>query len=207
MKTDTFLSKRYHFTLGAALGMLLLATSLNAQQKTCCKPLFQKEDLLPGYNASSRIELQNCPDFFTTGSFIYWQPLQENMQLGVVSDNTNALDLINGYELPLGSEFKPGFKIGLGMNFHHDKWLSNIEYTWFYAHERASISLDPSNTAKAFYPAWQIPDFLNPQYSSASESWKLHMNLLDWDLAREYYVGTELCFRTFFGLRDLATFF
>ncbi|MBI2743582.1 MAG: hypothetical protein HYX48_06670 [Chlamydiales bacterium] len=153
-----------------------------------------------GYNSPCRISVDRPYDFFLSGSFIYWQPIQENMQLGVVS-KTSSQDLVNGHEIDLDFDYKPGFKVGLGMNFSRDNWDTFIEYTWFRATEHVRKKLNPNNTQTTLLPAWQIPDFLNPKYSSGSEKWKLRMDLIDWDLAKSYKIGTKLCLRPFFGVR------
>ncbi len=186
----------------------LLATSFVAGQETQDTlqeqtiPVTEEEmTMMAGYNASCRIEVQNPYDFFASVSFTYWQPIQENMELGVVNDSSNALDLVNGDEIDLDHKYKPGFKIAIGMNLDYDKWDTVIAYTWFRGTEKAKVSLNPNDPLIALLPAWQIPDFLNPQYDSGSEEWKLEMDLIDWDLRRKYHVGQELCFHYFIGLR------
>ncbi len=184
---------------GMGIASFLFPSLLLAEQSMASdKP---KNELMPGYNASCRTAVDRKCDLFIDASFIYWQPIQDNMQLGVVSNNSAALDLVHGHEVLLSGNFRPGFQVGLGMNFDYDQWDSYLEYTWYEAKEKAHVSLDPASTTKFLLPAWQIPDFLNPQYSSGSEKWKLTMNLLDWDLARGYNVGTKLCFHPFIGFR------
>ena len=155
-----------------------------------------QDEMMAGYNASCRIAVDRPYDFFISGSFTYWQPTQENMQLGVVSEATNE-DLVHGKAADLDFDYKPGFKVGLGMNFGYDQWDSYMEYTWFRGTDHVNKNLNETN----LLPAWQIPDFLNPHYASGSEKWKLTMDLVDWDLGRSYFVGKKLCFRPFVGLR------
>lgn len=161
----------------------------------------QPQQLLIGYNAPSGVELCQAFDVFASVGFLFWQPIQENMQLGVVSDNSAILDLVNGYEVPIGSSFRPGFQLGLGMNFDYDNWDSSLEYTWFISKQHTTTSVDANNPSLAIFPAWQIPAITNPQYSAATETWKLWMNLLDWDLGRASSVGKQLSLRPFFGMR------
>ncbi len=156
----------------------------------------------PGYNASSRYETCDSYDFYFTGSFIYWQPIQENMELGLVSDNSADLDLVNGKMVDLDFKFKPGFKVGVGLVFDYDNWDTYLQYTWFRGTHDITSSLDQANDNLTLWPAWQIvPGVLQPRYKQGKESWKLRMDIIDWDLARSYYVGTKLTFRPFFGLR------
>jgi hypothetical protein len=156
-----------------------------------------------GYNAPCRIKVDRSYDFFVSGSFIYWQPIQENMKLGVVSNSAaNPNDIINGYEADLSFKYKPGFKVGIGMDFDYDSWDTFIEYTWFHGTEKREVNLDPNDITIGLLPAWQVPNFLAPQYNFGSEEWKLKMDLLDWDLGRSYSVGKQLCIHPFIGLRS-----
>lgn len=144
-------------------------------------------------------------DFFTTASFIFWQPSQENMQLGVVSNNSAPLDLVNGYVANISSTFQPGFKVGFGMNYYNrEDWDTFIEYTWFQSKESVQVCLDPNNIFLALLPAWQIPLFLNPQYDSGFEVWNLSMNLIDWDFGRGCNIGGRHSVRPFIGIRGAS---
>ena len=182
----------------------LIAASFIAGKETkieMSKSNENKDQMAPGYNASYRINVQRPSDFFITGSFTYWQPIQENMELGVVSNTSHPLDLVHGKQVNLDFDYKPGFKVGIGMNFDYDKWDTFIEYTWFRGTEHVHKNINPNNLKVALLPAWQIPDFLDPKYNLGSEKWKLSMDLIDWDLARGYNVGTQLYFRPFIGVR------
>ncbi|MBI3237146.1 MAG: hypothetical protein HYZ48_05565 [Chlamydiales bacterium] len=155
----------------------------------------------PGYDASCRICIERPYDFFLSASFTYWRPSQENMALGAVSNTESLLDLVNGKVVELDFDYKPGFQIGAGMNFDHDSWDTFIQYTWFRGTEHVQRNLNPDNLEVVLLPAWQSPSFLNPAYHFGLEKWDLNIDLLDWDLARSYHVGNDLCFRSFLGLR------
>ncbi len=201
-----------HFITSAkfSLPAFLLAVSLLVGQETQSmhpekemgmSTSMRERKMVGCYNSSCRINLGNPCNVFVSGSFIYWQPIQENMELGVVSNTTDDLDLVNGDDVDLHFRYKPGFKVGLGLNFDYDHWDTFVEYTWFRATEHVEKNLDCNNPDIALLPAWQIPNFLNPQYTSGSEKWRLRMDLVNWDLARSYFVGKHLCFRPFIGLR------
>lgn len=153
----------------------------------------------PGYNSSSRIEIERNWDIFTEAGFIYWEASQSNMDLGVVSNQSNPLYSLNGNIVHLGFQYEPGFKVGLGLNLDHDKWDISLQYTWFRSHVHTKTSLDPGGN-KILYPSWIVPDVLIAFYDG-EESWTLNMDLADLDLARHYFVGTSLSFRPFFGAR------
>lgn len=159
----------------------------------CC-PAVEKIKLTCAYNAPARIEVRGCWDLYASASFTYWQALQDNMEYAIVSDETATA--FDGTVQNLGFDFEPGFKVALGMNFDHDNWDTRVEYTWF----RGNTSSSTTATAdQLIYPMSTFPD--NATYSASSERWKLHMDLLDWELGRSYYVGKKLTFRPFLALR------
>ena len=140
-------------------------------------------------------------DFFVSGSFIYWQPIQSNMKLGVVSNSSDPSYLVNGYEAELNFGFKPGFKVGLGMDCNYDNWDTFAEYTWFRGTDRTQVDLNPSDGVVYLLPAFTIPSVVNPRYTFGSEKWRLNLNIIDWDLRKSCSVGATLFLRPFVGLR------
>ncbi len=117
----------------SATTIFLLGTTYSAAQNTACmaSPCCMQDHMLPGYNASCRIEVEKCTDVFIIGRFTYWKPIQEQMTLGIVSNNSQTLDLVNGKEVDLNFKYKPGFKVGIGVNFDYDEWETLLQYTWF----------------------------------------------------------------------------
>jgi hypothetical protein len=186
-----------------ALVTSLLATSVafGKTKKETPKKQPQPKQQMVAAETPCRTHIKEGHDVFVTASFTYWQPTQENMKLGVVSNSEAPLDIVNGKEIDLNFKYKPGFKVGIGSNFCYGKWDTILQYTWFRGTEKVSKSLDLSNNNINLFPAWQIPNFLNPEYKYGSEKWKLRMDLIDWDLGRSFSAGTKLCLRPFVGLR------
>ncbi len=163
-----------------------------------------QNQMMAGYNAPSRIDVRGSWDIFASASFTYWQAIQDNMELGVVADVVNpefpSNGNIDGSVVNLNFNYKPGFKVALGMNFDHDNWDSLIEYTWFRGSHKTHTSLDRATApSTVLFPLVGHPSL--SAYYSGSQKWKIHMDLLDWELARSYYVGTKLSFRPFFAAR------
>jgi len=202
---------------------LLAATSVFAQDSnnaqapaTKCRPQKSYEQgheltasqMMAAYNAPARIDVRGAWDFYATGSFIYWQPTQENMELGIaVPNGTIALVSTTATQNPgsvvnMNFNYKPGFKVGLGMNFDYDNWDGYAEYTWF--HGTNSQSSNTQGDTGAIWLFGYSPSVLNSGNfvaNAVSESWKLKMDFADVQLARSYYVGTKLSFRPFVGAR------
>lgn len=200
---------------------LLVATSAfaqdNAQNSQKCKPQPQKcgvscddqyPQLVAAYNAPARVDVRSCWDFYVTGTFIYWQPIQENMELAVSTNLSSATPLIptngttnQGSVVNLSTSYEPGFKVGLGMNYDYDSWDTYAEYTWFHNTNSSSVAV---TTPGALFPMRNHPRILveeSPVFTDISGSWGLKMDFADLSLARAYWVGTRLSFRPFVGAR------
>ncbi len=165
-----------------------------------CTPIQEVFPMEPGYSAPSRIAVDRCWDVFTTVSFIYWNPSQENLELGIVGSSDSSY-VLNGKFVNLNPGFSPGFKVGLGLNLDRDHWDLFSEYTWFQNTSQTS-SASEASSGLSLYPSLEIPNsILSSSYLSGKEKWKLNMNLIDLSIARHYYIGTSLMFHPFFGAR------
>ena len=193
---------RMKLSTSKKVGLVLCFSSsllLHGQEEQ--KPMYQEKEVTRSSYPMPCPHLDEAYGYFASASFTYWQPMQDNMKLGVSSNNSGSLDLVNGEIIDLDNNFKPGFKVGIGMNVYENNWETLIEYTWFRGTEKASVNLDPNNSTLALYPSWQIGSFLNPQYSSGSESWKLNMDVVDWDIRRNISSGKQVCLQPFMGAR------
>lgn len=183
--------------------------------KPCCDPVPQIQ-LIPAYNAPARVDVRGCWDLYFGASFIYWEAMQDNMSFatsgasnqasGVYSTTpgTKSTSVIIGQDF----EYKPGFKVLAGMNFDQDNWDGYAEYTWFRSSVSASVAIPPvdkipAGTSVGISPTMGSPDIVSIAgvYDSGSQDWFLKFQALDTALARTYYVGTKLTFRSIFGAR------
>jgi len=164
-----------------------------------------KAQMQPGYNGPARIDVRSSWDVFATGSFIYWQLSQDSMQVAF-SDAAASVPLastqMNGSQIPMDFGYKPGFKVGLGLSFDHDDWDSLAEYTRI--HTSNSTSFQGGSLLNPFYPTWGNP-FVVPTnaYNNGFENWACNLDIIDLDLGRPFYSGTNLTFRPAFGLRSV----
>ena len=111
---------------------MLAATALFGQDsgkdKDKCRPHKSYEQssemaqaqMMPGYNAPARIDVRGSWDVYVTGSYIFWQPTQDGMEVGFSSDAAEATAL-SGTLIQAGDSYKSGFKVGLGMNFGNQR--------------------------------------------------------------------------------------
>lgn len=187
--------------------VLLSALSLQATPPSC-RPLnsFEQEcnlrqsQMTSGYNATARVDVRGSWDIYTTGSYIFWQPREENLELGIFNKTDTTTELsIDGRVINMNFRYKSGYKAGLGVYTERDNYDAYVEYTWLSGHQRVNANA-PANGQ--IIPFWGHPGNIDDiVISSGKGRWKLELNIIDAQLARSYYVGTHLTFRPFFACR------
>jgi len=148
-----------------------------------------KDQFPAAYNATARFDVQCNWDVFLSGSFIYWEVQQEGMDLAYPSVLQDGKVQIQKFE------YKPGFKVALGMDFDHDNWVATLEYTWLH---------QQTHTFKGALPAgvWSMTNWFSDDIATSFfSSWRAHIDLLDAALSRPYYQGRNLVITPFGGLR------
>lgn len=137
---------------------------------------------------------------FADFSFIYWQPIQENMELGFANATVTSTLPIDGSFINMDFNFKPGFKIGLGGYFEYDNWDLHLEYTWFHARNHKSSSAPEGGTILATQNLPTI-GLLISEWNTLSSNWNLKMDILQLDLGRWHYTGTKFTSHPYAGIR------
>ena len=150
------------------------------------------EDQMPaGYNKTARINVEGDWDFFLTGSFILWRASEDGCEVAYKGNTYPA----EGKLINMDFDFKPGFKVGLGMHFNYDNWNLYAEYTRLNMTDKRSVS---QFAGTALTSPW-IKDTLLGSCAAASAKWKLDYNMFHLELGRPYYVGCELSFKPHIG--------
>ncbi len=187
---------------------LMAATSVFADNNDNCRttptpPEPNQAPLTAAYNAPARIDVRACWDLAIEASFIYWQPLQDNMEIGINTSSAADPRVLSGATnntINFSSDYQPGFQVGLGMNLDWDNWDSFLEYTWF--HNSQTTSSTGTGFASIFpVQGDPVTDDAGQTNDTMSGKWTLKMDLADWQLARAHYVGTRLTYRPYFGIR------
>ncbi len=186
-----------------------------------CAPL--QEPPVPtncAYNAPAEINIGMVGDidFFASGSFIYWQPSQDNMAIAGVNQQpfnniiqpapTNGLAQLSFVETNFS--FQPGFKAGLGMNLQTDDWDGYMEYTR--VHGSTTTSSNGQAAGRSVFATWGNPLYyhndglvdptiLGSIYDTVTSSYRNNLDFFDVEMGRSYYVGKKLTFRPAWGAR------
>lgn len=197
--------------------LMILTASTFADDKSCRTPQRKsfehaqkaaKAQMLPGYNAPARIDVRGSWDVFATASFIYWQLSQDNMEVAFADSLSNIAYItdnqVKGNLVSMDFDYKPGFKVGLGVNFDHDDWDAFAEYTRIHTSNSNSTNGTalPGGGVGPVFPTAGHPYVVPTNaYNTANENWHSNLDFVDLDLGRVYYVGSQLTFRPFFGAR------
>ncbi len=117
---------------------------VRAKPDKCCPPVcFERGHetsrccLPSAFVEPANIDTRCGIDMDFTVSFLYWEAMQDGMDLALPGQAT-GINLLTGVTLPaLGKDllmqeqsFKPGFQLGLGWTGGWDGWSLYGEYTW-----------------------------------------------------------------------------
>ncbi len=185
--------------------LLLSASSLSALVGQC-RPInsfeqgheLRQSQMAAAYNAPARIDVRGSWDVNFTGSYIFWQPSEENLELGISNTSANVALPINGHVVDMNFKYKSGFKVAMGIFSELDNWDALAQYTWFTG-RHSSRSNGPLDGG--VIPFWGHPANTATSILSGKSRWRLSVDFLDLNLGRSCYVGTRLTFRPFFGAR------
>ena len=164
------------------------------EQDPCC-PAWETPVLNAAYNYSARPQTKCSWDLYVDASFVYWQPIQENMELAL--SNSLSGTEINGSMVNMAFDYKPGFKIAMGGYFDYDNWDLSAEYTWFHSNQSKNTE---NLTGGVLLSTWQHP-FAAGSFTKLTEKWNLKVDLADVDLGRWQYVGKNFTIRPNIGAR------
>ncbi len=217
------------FILGVVF--LLMFSGVYAQEKDkdsapqkagCCPYQMPEVPMTTGYNAPANIHVgdKGRVDVCVSASFLYWQPIQDNMGIALVQKESSVTtvpnsDLKNRF-VQMHFDFVPGFKVGLGANLRKDNWESYVEYTRVHGTHKAS-SNGTSSSAPTIYVTERMQSIFPPEmgaaisstsstvtpaYETARATYRNNLDFIDAELARSYYAGKCLTFRTALGARS-----
>ncbi len=143
-------------------------------------------------------------DAFITGDFIYWTMRMDGLAYAITGSSDGTVNASKGATQYPDWKWKPGFKVGLGLNLPHDGWDVYAEYTWL--HSRAWDSTSTNDNNKGVIPTWNIAhlDQLSlgiDTINSTRSSWRAHFNTIDLSLGRNYFISKFLTLRPFIGFK------
>jgi hypothetical protein len=167
-----------------------------------CEPCIRK-GMAPNVLTSSR----PCDDvgLYLFADALYWHADVTNSEWAFVNNAAAVTAPVSGRNEELAFKWNWGFRAGLGYEFNHDQWDTNLSYTWFRNHTASN----GSNSGRSFtVPVGGAASSLNTDstiatanVASGTATAKLHFNVLDWELGRAFYVSNSLSLRPHAGIK------
>ncbi|MBS0607662.1 MAG: hypothetical protein JSR57_11990, partial [Verrucomicrobia bacterium] len=135
-----------------------------------------------------------------TADYLLWKATEQNLNYAsnILDSTSPNADVLKGRLFNVKFNCQSGFRVGLGYNLGHDQWDTTLEWTWFRDHGSGTAS----SSDHGIFSTIASPVFnelINAK--KAKSDIELHLNLLDWELGREFYTGKHLTVRPFGGLR------
>ncbi len=162
-----------------------------------CEPCIRK-GVAPIVLTSSR----PCDDIglYIFADALYWHADVTNAEWAFVNNAAGVTAPVSGKNEELAFKWNWGFRVGLGYEFDHDQWDTDIYYTWL----RSSASGDTSFTV----PVGGAASSLNTDstmvpgtVASGTATNKLNFNVLDWELGRSFYISNSISLRPHVGVK------
>lgn len=167
------------------------------------EPLPCKEELMPAYNASARIPLKECNVASFSGSFIWWQAAQDDMDVAYrasssITNSQGGTSWAGGKVIEMQTHFRPGFKLGVAYAFPYDDWEWFMDYTTLHMSNHVKVSKDPQGFLLA---SWISPILFEGNAATGlSAHWRLESDFVNIEVGRRFYAGKKLVLKPHIGV-------
>lgn len=165
--------------------------------------LEQRKSATGGLNPSGRPQVRDGADLFFTADWLIWQAHENGLGYAIKAQSGQPLDSALYHSSVKNYDFhwNSGFRVGLGWNTPHDGWDLLANWTWFQNKAEGNIGVGSSHLllpTGAYEPANSALD----GFRSVNAHWRLHLNLIDLELGREFFVSKWMTLRPFAALRS-----
>jgi hypothetical protein len=158
-------------------------------------------------NPPARPVVRDGTDLWVQVEALIMHATEDCLSYGIKNDTAAVAGatVVDGRVKNVDYSWNWGFRAGIGYNLPHDGWDMLLNWTWFQAHESKNEKPLAPETVLANLAATQggvggvggVPI----AFPSAKGKATLHMNLLDLELGREFFVSKWLTLRPFVGGR------
>ncbi len=152
---------------------------------------------IPPYRMFTSSQLKDTKRLFVTGEVLFWKASED--QLGYATSSQETTTLRHGHVQNPDFTWDWGFRVGFGYHIPHDHWDVSAIYTHFHSQAHGSAS----TTNGAIFPTWQAPfgSSAGGYATHASSQWRLHLDLADLEIGKDFLVGKWLSLRPSIGVR------
>lgn len=164
--------------------------------------ILQSPNDLP--NISSRFH-PNSTAFNVFADLVAWTAKEAGTDCWAETISANSSSLSNDLEqVHFGWDL--GFRVGASCGIKHDRWDTKIFYTQFYTKGKDHVSKSPGSIHSTFLGNFYVDNpegrgITGPSYESAILSWRIHFNMFEWELGRNFWVSKSLALRPFIGIK------
>lgn len=150
---------------------------------------------------------------FITVDGLLWKAQESGLSYATKTANTGNTLVGKGKVKDLEFKWDYGFRTGLGFNIPHGNYDTCFNYTWF--RDTAKGNTNNNGNMRVF------PTLINasldlvaaggltpgtyalsePTTATADAHWKLHLNVLDWELGKQFVPYQWFSFRPFLGVK------
>lgn len=129
------------------------------------------------------------------GSFIYWQPIQSCMEVGMEAsfaavNNGPGNSHRGGKVIEMQADYAPGFKAGFACQFPKTNWSFFADFTYLTTENSLKRHKDEDGF---LYSRWIQPDLLADNASTKLKAkWDLKADLLNVEVGRSFFAGSKL---------------
>jgi hypothetical protein len=147
-------------------------------------------------NPPARPVVKDGVDLWIEGEALYMKPTEDGLGFAANSDSTAV---IQGDIKNARYPWSWGFRAGAGYNLPHDGWDFFLNWTWLRSSETTSMS------ATSVFPTELNPDSANASRTALATDAHAHLalqiNLLDFEMGREFFVSKWMTIRPHMGVR------
>jgi len=216
------------------LSSLFLAQEAQAHDPSCCQyesmqscpgswscsPCCSEQECCCGEEISQMGETSTLPVYdlccdcgvFVSVDFLYWYARESNLTYAITydfvptGDGSNVTQVPKKYET-FDTKWKPGVRVGLGMNLPCDGWDILAEWTYYKNSQKNSLSLP--ERSKPFFvgelyfgtPWARNETPATRRYNIANGEWKFRWNGLDLVMGRRYWLSPCFTLKPSVGIR------
>lgn len=216
-------------------GPVATMKSQNQTDNGCCAPCPPKPCCVPQPKKCINCECY-VPSFYDLQcdwgmtsyvDFLYWYSNEGNMPYALVvtsvAEAPGAVTpvIVASNSKHVGTNWDPGFRLGLGWNTSYDGWDVDANWTWYHNNQSNSTSVPAnfSHLGSNFYPSVGQQAIIDPWldagvfhsafadsgntylFDTVKSSWKLFLNQVDLNLGRKYWLSKSFTMRPYAGGR------
>ena len=144
-----------------------------------------------------------CPtDFYLSADFIYWTVREDGLEFAMTGSGSTTVTTGKGSVYNVGEKYEPGFKVGAGVTFDHDKWDLAAEYIWLHSSESQTRNNTAADTSTLMVPLWEVAGVTTGDtLTKAVANWKVRYNDIHLELGKMLCLSPRLKLRVHGGLQ------